>query len=46
MLKRNILKFVGVGSIRSTIHGMIGTASDETRAQWLAEAEAMGRDAA
>jgi NAD(P)H dehydrogenase (quinone) len=42
MLKRNILGFVGVSPIRSTIHGMIESATPETRQSWLADAEAMG----
>lgn len=43
MLKRNILGFVGVSPVRSTIHGMIEAVTPETRQLWLADAEAMGR---
>lgn len=43
MLKRNILGFVGVSPVRSTIHGMIEAVSQEKRLSWLAEAEAMGQ---
>ena len=46
MLKRNILQFVGVSPVRSTIHGMIEAVSQEKRQSWLAEAETMGRKAA
>ncbi|MBN9259555.1 MAG: NAD(P)H-dependent oxidoreductase [Hyphomicrobium sp.] len=45
MLKRNILGFLGVGPIRSTIHGSIEGVSGEKRAQWLADMEALGRAA-
>jgi putative NADPH-quinone reductase len=45
MLKRNILAFLGVGPIRSTIHGMIKDVSAERREGWLEEMEALGRDA-
>lgn len=46
MLKRSILGFVGVSPVRSTIHGMIETVSQEKRQSWLADAEAMGRKGA
>lgn len=45
LLKRNILKFIGIAPVRATIHGMIEAVSDDRRRQWLREAEAMGRDA-
>jgi putative NADPH-quinone reductase len=45
LLKRNILRFVGVGTIRSTIYGMIDTVTPARRGDWLAEVEAMGRRA-
>jgi putative NADPH-quinone reductase len=45
VLKRNILGFIGAGPIRSTIHGSIESVSDNQRKSWLAQAEAMGRDA-
>ncbi len=34
-LRRNILKFVGFSPVRTTMFGMLGTASDRTRARWL-----------
>lgn len=43
MLKRNILKFVGVSPVRSTIHGMIETVAPEKRESWLGDTEALGR---
>jgi putative NADPH-quinone reductase len=46
MLKRNILGFVGVAPVRSTIHGMIEAVTPETRQSWLADAETMGRKGA
>lgn len=45
MLKRNILQFIGVKPVRSTIHGMVEMVSNEKRMQWIDEAEAMGRAA-
>jgi hypothetical protein len=44
MLKRNILAFVGVAPVRSTIYGNIEGAGDRRRA-WLDEVEAVGRRA-
>jgi NAD(P)H dehydrogenase (quinone) len=46
MLKRNILGFVGVHPIRTTIYGNIEGAGDERRRQWLKDVEALARDAA
>jgi putative NADPH-quinone reductase len=46
MLKRNILGFVGVSPIRSTVHGTIEAVTQEKRQSWLAAAEALGRKAA
>jgi hypothetical protein len=46
MLKRNILGFMGVAPIRSTIYGMIEGVSAETRRRWLRDVEELGRDAA
>jgi len=43
MLKRNILRFMGVGPIRSTIYGNVEGAGPERRARWLRDVEAMGR---
>ncbi len=45
LLKRNILGFVGVSPIRTTIHGMIEQVGDGQRRRWLDEAEALGREA-
>ncbi len=45
ILKRNILGFVGVSPIRSTVHGMIEAVTQETRKSWLDATEAMGRNA-
>jgi NAD(P)H dehydrogenase (quinone) len=45
LLKRNILHFTGVRPVRSTIHGMIESVSDDTRKEWLREAEACGHQA-
>lgn len=46
MLKRNILSFMGVGPIRSTIYGNIEGMGHEGRSRCLAEIEAIGRRAA
>jgi putative NADPH-quinone reductase len=43
MLKRNILGFMGVRPVRSTIYGHIEGVGPERRARWLREVEAMGR---
>jgi NAD(P)H dehydrogenase (quinone) len=43
MLKRNILRFMGVGPIRSTIYGNIEGAGGARREQWLKEVESMGQ---
>ncbi|MBU2532633.1 MAG: NAD(P)H-dependent oxidoreductase [Alphaproteobacteria bacterium] len=45
VLKRNILGFLGVAPIRTTIHGSITAVSDAKRSQWLDDAEALGRNA-
>jgi putative NADPH-quinone reductase len=45
LLKRNILQFTGVKPVRSTLHGMVETVSDERRKAWLREAEALGAQA-
>jgi NAD(P)H dehydrogenase (quinone) len=46
MLKRNILHFVGVHPVRSTIYGFIEGVGAERRKRWLADVEDMGRRAA
>jgi len=43
MLKRNILRFLGAGRIRSTIYGMVEQVSDDKRKAWLREVEELGR---
>jgi putative NADPH-quinone reductase len=45
MLRRNILQFVGIRPVRSTIHGTVEVVSDAKRRKWLAEMEEMGRKA-
>ena len=45
LLRRNILHFTGVAPIHATIHGGIESVSDDTRRQWLREAEALGHAA-
>jgi len=45
LLKRNILKFMGVSPVHSTIYGMIEAVGDDTRKQWLREVEALGHQA-
>ncbi|MCF8476520.1 MAG: NAD(P)H-dependent oxidoreductase [Pseudolabrys sp.] len=42
LLKRNILQFIGISPVRSTIYGMIDAAGQEKRQQWLGEVEALG----
>lgn len=42
-LERNILKFAGLGPIRSTILGGIETASDHKRKQWLNDMAELGK---
>jgi putative NADPH-quinone reductase len=46
LLKRNILSFMGVSPVRTTIHGNIEGVSAQTRRQWLEEARIMGGRAA
>jgi putative NADPH-quinone reductase len=45
-LQRNILKFVGFGSIRSTLIGNVAGLSKDKRMQWLDDLRALGRAAA
>ena len=45
-LQRNILKFVGFGSIRSTLIGNVAGLSKDKRMQWLDDVRALGRTAA
>ena len=45
LLRRNILQFVGIKPVRSTIYGMIEAVSDDKRKQLLREVEALGHNA-
>lgn len=45
LLKRNILHFVGISPVRSTIYGMIESVGDAKRKQWLRDVEALGHAA-
>lgn len=45
LLKRNILKFIGIAPVRSSVYGMIEAVGDDTRKSWLREVEALGHDA-
>jgi putative NADPH-quinone reductase len=45
MLRRNILQFVGIRPVRSTILGTVEGVSDVKRRKWLDEMEEMGRNA-
>jgi putative NADPH-quinone reductase len=42
LLKRNILHFIGISPVRSTIYGMIEAVGDDRRKAWLREVEALG----
>lgn len=44
-LERNVLNFVGISPVASTVIGMVEGAA-EKRAEWLEEVRALGRDAA
>ncbi len=45
MLKRNILKFVGISPVRSTIFGYVEGVSAEKREAWLEQMTALGNGA-
>jgi putative NADPH-quinone reductase len=45
MLKRNILRFMGVRPIRATIYGYVEGVGAERRRQWLQDVERLGRSA-
>lgn len=45
LLRRNILQFVGIAPVRSSVYGMIEAVSNDTRQSWLREVEALGHDA-
>lgn len=42
-LRRNILEFIGAGPVHTTINGYVDGVGQSGRAQWLKEAEEMGR---
>lgn len=42
-LERNILKFVGVKPIRTSLFGMVEAMSDPKRAKWMTELKTLGR---
>lgn len=46
MLKRNILGFVGIRPVRTTLFGMIGTSTKDERQRWLEQIRRMGHNAA
>jgi len=43
-LERNILSFVGLGPIRRSLFGGVGTANEEKRRLWLARMASLGRE--
>lgn len=45
-LKRNVLEFMGVSPVKSSLYGMIEQVGAEKRRQWLDEVEELGRQAA
>ena len=45
LLKRNILRFLGVGAISTSILGGVEAVGEARRKAWLADAEAFGRSA-
>ncbi|WP_417451612.1 NAD(P)H-dependent oxidoreductase [Kordiimonas sp.] len=44
-LKRNILAFIGIGPIRTTIYGMVEAGSTARKARWLKKMEKFGHAA-
>ena len=44
--ERNILKFVGVKPVERSLYGMVEAAGEDSRAAWLEELRALGRDGA
>ena len=46
MLKRNILEFMGVSPVHSTLFGAVESVKPARRQAWIAEIEALGRTAA
>ena len=45
LLKRNILQFIGIAPVRSSVYGMIEAVGEDRRKSWLREVEALGHDA-
>jgi NAD(P)H dehydrogenase (quinone) len=45
MLRRNILEFMGVSPVKSTIFGSVEAVSAEQRRAWINQAESLGRTA-
>jgi len=45
LLKRNILKFIGIAPVRASVYGMIEAVSEDRRKSWLREVEALGHNA-
>lgn len=43
-LERNILRFAGIGPIRESLIGMIGTKSDAARSHWIERMRAYGKE--
>jgi NAD(P)H dehydrogenase (quinone) len=46
MLTRNILNFVGIRPVRSTLFGAIGSSTDNKRRRWLLDMQGLGHEAA
>ncbi|HTJ24670.1 MAG TPA: NAD(P)H-dependent oxidoreductase [Candidatus Limnocylindria bacterium] len=44
-LERNVLRFSGIAPVRTTFFGGVDTASDGTRARWIARMHELGRTA-
>lgn len=43
--KRNILRFIGIGTIRDTLIGDVAAANPDAREQWLGHLRGLGREA-
>lgn len=46
LLTRNILNFIGIKPVRSTLFGMVATSKPATRDRWIAEVRELGEKAA
>jgi putative NADPH-quinone reductase len=44
LLRRNILHFIGIKPVRSTVYGMVEAVSRDKRREWLHQTEALGHD--